>query len=60
MVEVRLDSPNGRAIGSVQFDNADFEAVGARLDETVSGVHDLYLVFGGDFKFDTWQFAYLG
>ncbi len=60
VVEVRLDSPNGKAVGSVQFDNGDFEAVGARLDETVSGVHDLYLVFGGDFKFDTWQFAYLG
>ncbi len=60
IVEVRLDSADGKAVGAVQFNTSDYEAVWTKLDETVSGVHDVYLVFGGDFKFDTWQFAYLG
>ncbi len=61
IIDIRLDSVNGTSVGSVQFDNTtDFAAVTAKLKKTVDGVHDLYLVFGGDFEFDTWQFAYLG
>lgn len=59
MIEIRLDS-NDNAVGSIQFNTSGYEAVWASLDETVSGVHDVYLAFSGDFKFDIWQFAYLG
>lgn len=60
IIDIRLDSADGTSVGSIQFDTNNFEAITASLKKTVDGVHDLYLVFGGDFEFDTWQFAYLG
>ncbi len=60
IIEVRLDSANSEVVGNVQFDTDNFEAIGTGLAKTIDGTHDLYLVFGGEFKFDTWQFAYLG
>ncbi|MBQ8622875.1 MAG: family 43 glycosylhydrolase [Oscillospiraceae bacterium] len=60
IIEVRLDNADGKAVGNVQFDTNGYEAVCSKLNETVSGTHDLYLVFGGSFKFDKWQFANLG
>ena len=59
IIEVGLDSVDGEAVGSVQFDTgSDFAVVSGKLGKNISGVHDLYFVFGGSFVFDKWQFAY--
>ena len=60
-IEIRLDSPEGKTVGKLEFDisGEQFKNVTVSLDRTVSGVHDLYFVFGGSFVFDSWQFAYL-
>lgn len=57
-VEIRIDKPDSKAVGTIQFDTDTLNAVSVKLDKTVSGVHDLYLVFGGEFEFDKWQFGY--
>ncbi len=57
IIEVRLDSTTGTTVGTIQFDNDDFTAVSCELTKNVSGLHDLYLVFGGNFTFDNYQFA---
>lgn len=60
IVEIRLDSKNGEAVGAIQFDSADgFNTYYCKLSEKISGVHDLYLVFGteGSLILDKWQFA---
>ncbi len=59
MIEVRLDSVDGKAVGNIQFaTDGEWKTVRCQLDKTVSGVHDLYFVFGGgSFVFDNWQFA---
>lgn len=61
MIDIRLDSVDGKSVGSVQFkaQGSDFCTYYCNLDKTVSGVHDLYFVFTGSFVFDEWQFAYL-
>lgn len=61
IIEIRLDSADGKKVGEVQFktESGVFETITCNLDKTVSGVHDLYFVFGGNFIFDEWQFAYL-
>ncbi len=57
IIEVRLDSSDGKCVGSIQFDNDSFAVVSGELTKNISGVHDLYLVFGGNFIFDNYQFA---
>lgn len=58
MIEIRLDSADGKVIGNVQFaTSGDWKSVMCELDKSVSGVHDLYFVFGESFVFDSWQFA---
>ena len=59
MIEIRIDSENGKTIGNVQFSTSgEWKSVMCELDKSVSGVHDLYFVFGGEnFVFDSWQFA---
>lgn len=59
IIEIRVKAPDGKKVGEVQFDTADFAAVKCSLDKTVSGVNELYFVLAGDFEFDSWQFAYL-
>ncbi len=58
-IEVRLDSPDGKAVGQIQFStNGEFSAISCELTKNVSGIHDLYFVLGGgSFVFDNWQFA---
>ena len=59
IIEIRLDKPDAKPVGSIQFETGDeVLAISGALDKTVSGTHDLYLVFGGSFVFDKWQFAY--
>ena len=58
IIEIRLDSADGKTVGNVQFaTSGEFKTVKCELDKTISGVHDLYFVFGGSFVFDNWQFA---
>ncbi len=61
IIEVRLDSLDGDVIGQVQFStDGEYLTYVCELNKTVSGVHDLYFVFGdGSFVFDEWQFAYV-
>ncbi len=56
-VEVRLDDVNAEAVCTLQFDSADFVTVVNDISKSTEGVHDLYLVCGGEFTFDSWQFA---
>lgn len=61
IIEIRLDAPDGKSVGSLQFKSESglFQTFVCDLDKTVSGVHDLYFVFNGNFVFDEWQFAYI-
>lgn len=58
IIEVRLDSPTGDTVGSLQFDtDSSLQTVYCELDAPIDGKHSMYLVFGGEFTFDSWQFA---
>lgn len=58
IIEIRLDDIDSEPVGNIQFDTgSDFAVVKGGIGK-VSGVHDMYLVFGGSFSFDKWQFAY--
>ena len=58
IIEIRLDSLDSKPVGNIQFDtNGEVKTVSGTLDKSVSGVHDLYFVFGDSFIFDKWQFA---
>lgn len=58
IIEISLDSQNGKSVGSIQFDTGNrFDTIYCELTERVSGVHDIYFVFGGDVLMDVWQFA---
>ncbi len=61
IIDIRLDAPDGKSVGSLQFksESGQFQTFVCDLDKTVSGVHDLYFVFNGNFVFDEWQFAYI-
>ena len=56
-IEVRLDDVTSEAVCTLQFDSADFITVVNDMCKSAEGVHDLYLVCGGEFTFDCWQFA---
>lgn len=55
-VEVRLDSVDAKSVALAQFDVETSTAVVTSV-EGACGTHDVYLVCGGDFTFDSWQFA---
>lgn len=58
IVEIRLDGKNGKVVGSIQFDTgSSFDTVYCELSEKVTGVHDIYFVYGGNVLVDEWQFA---
>lgn len=61
IIEIRIDSVDGEKIGEVQFETerGEYTTYVCELTKTVSGVHDLYFVYGGSFVFDEWQFAYV-
>lgn len=56
VVEVRLDNPDSEPVTVAQFDMNEFNSVASDVT-CADGVHDVYLVCGGDFTFDSWQFA---
>ena len=53
-VEIRLDSFNNKAVGSISFDCSDWKAIYDNIK--IKGVHDVYFVMSGEFDFDEWQF----
>ena len=60
VIEIRLDSQDGKTVGKLSFDTGDsYDTVVCELEKMISGKHDLYLVLGGEFNFDEWQFACL-
>ncbi len=56
-IELRLDAPDGKTIGRIGVGPSNgFSALSTKID-SVSGVHDLYLVFAGSgFRVDRWKF----
>lgn len=58
-VEVRLDSPTGEILTSVDFDSANkFSTIKNSEVAAIGGTHDLYFVFSGkDISIDSWTFA---
>ena len=64
LIELRLGSADGRIIGSLPV-NADsgWEIVMTGLTETITGIHDVYMLFHGPvnnvdlFDFDWWMFG---
>jgi len=59
-VQVRIDTPNGKAIALVKLttnDSGDFVEYKAELLEEVTGEHNVFFIFDGEgFDFGSWQF----
>ncbi len=60
-IQIRLDSPDGEVVGCLTFgeeaDGKTYQEITGALDKTVTGVHDLVFVFGGEnYTVDYWQF----
>ena len=57
IIDIRLDDLSSETVGSVEFDTAEFANVINDIDN-ITGVHDVYFVFGGKgWQFDAWQFV---
>lgn len=58
-VEVRLDSPTGEIVTSIDFDSPnEFALVFNDEVSAIGGIHDLYFVFSdADIEFDSWLFV---
>ncbi|MBR2284841.1 MAG: family 43 glycosylhydrolase [Ruminococcus sp.] len=58
-VEVRLDSPTGDILTSIDFDSANkFSTIENSEVAAIGGTHDLYFIFSGkDISIDSWIFA---
>ncbi|MDI6403083.1 family 43 glycosylhydrolase, partial [Balneolaceae bacterium ANBcel3] len=63
-IDIRLDSANGRSIGSCEVNNTggelNWQEIQCNVDK-VEGIHDLIFVFRGEgnnlFNFDWWSFS---
>lgn len=63
VIKITTDSPENEAAGYVLVPNTGdlerFVEVTVELDETITGVNDLFFVFAGDgFVFDAWHFQH--
>ncbi|HIZ56214.1 MAG TPA: family 43 glycosylhydrolase [Firmicutes bacterium] len=57
IIDIRLDDINSATVGSVDF-NSEEEVNVVNSIDTITGVHDVFFVFGGsDWEFDSWQFS---
>ncbi len=59
VIQLRIDRPDGQILGYLPLEKAaaDFTTVTAGLTQSVTGVHDLYLIFYGDgYEMETWKF----
>ena len=60
VIQLRVDGPDGDILGylAVEEVSADFTKYTASLIQTVTGVHDLCLIFhGGGCEIESWQFV---
>ena len=60
-IQIRLDAPDGEVVGLLEFgteaDGKNYYEVTAELEKSVTGVHNLVLVFvGEEYTVDYWQF----
>lgn len=60
-IQIRLDSLDGEVVGCLvlgdEGDGKNYQEITAELTKTVTGVHDLILVFCGEnYEVDYWQF----
>lgn len=57
-IEIRIDSPDGKKLGTVTSDSSEWRGVSTTLSN-VSGVHDLYFVGkSGSLSYDYYSFSY--
>ncbi|MBR0485462.1 MAG: family 43 glycosylhydrolase [Oscillospiraceae bacterium] len=58
-VEVRLDSPTGEILSSIDFDTAgEYQNIYNKAVTPVSGTHDLYFIFSeADISMQSWTFT---
>lgn len=62
-IKITTGNPENEAAGYLLVPNTGglecFEEVTVELDQTITGVHDLFFVFAGDsFAFDAWRFQH--
>lgn len=58
IIEVRIDKFDSKPIATLQFSTSgEWKSIMTELEKSLSGVHDLYFVFGESFVFDNWQFG---
>ena len=56
-IEVRQGSKKGTLIASLKFDCKDWAVVSTKMQQEVTGTHNLCFVFvEGNFRFDEWKF----
>lgn len=60
VIQLRVDGTNGEILGYLPIDEsaAEFSEYTAELTQTVTGVHDLCLIFYGEgYEIESWQFT---
>ena len=56
-VEIHLDDMSNPSCAAIEFENNEYRGVYSNLTETVSGVHDMYIMFTDEgICLDKWQF----
>lgn len=56
-IDVYMDDREGEAIASLCFDKDEWNIASTKVRQGISGIHDLYFVFGGGcFEYDEWKF----
>lgn len=57
-IKICVDKVDGECIGYLEVPNTNgqLKDVTAKLNKSVTGKHDLFFIFSGEFKFDYWQF----
>ena len=56
-IEIRLDNPENGYVNAVESDSTDYQGYLDRVEEKITGVHDVYIVFSDkDIVLDSWQF----
>ena len=56
-IKICIDKVDGECVGYLSVNSADMTDASVTFDKPVTGKHDLFFVFSGEMKIDTWQFA---
>lgn len=60
VIQLRADGTDGKILGYLSLEDAgeEFTECTAALEQEITGVHDLFLIFYGEgYEIDTWQFV---